>query len=108
MLAYKRRQDVGSRCSLQIRSKFAPNSHLVLHPVLVPLVEGEGIVDTNILDALDLHASLLELVDVPVQGSGGVSAGENVLSHENAPGYVLPVGSFPKSSDLHVEGAVIL
>ena len=81
---------------------------LVPHPVLVPLVEGKGIVDTDVLDVLDLEASLLELVDVPVEGGGGISTREDVLGHEDSPGHVLPVGSLPESGDLHVKGAVVL
>lgn len=77
-------------------------------PVEVPAMEGVGVVTTDGLDGVNFHASELALLDVPVEGSGGVSAGEDVLGHEETPVDVFPVGALTETGDLHQELTVFL
>ena len=64
-------------------------------------MEGVGVVTTDGLDGVNFHASELALLDVPVEGSGGVSAGEDVLGHEETPVDVFPVGALTETGDLY-------
>jgi len=46
-----------------------------------PLVEGERVVHTNVLNGLDLETGLLDLLDIPVERGGGGRAREDVTVH---------------------------
>ena len=81
---------------------------LVGHPVVIPFVQGVGVVAADVLDGVDLESSKLELAHVPVERSGSISSREDVLGHEESPGDVLPVGALAEASDLHQEKAVVL
>ena len=63
----------------------------VAHPVVVPTVERVRVVTADRLNRVDLEASDLQLLHVPVEGGGGVGTGEDVLGHEETPRDVLPV-----------------
>jgi len=61
------------------------NSVLVLDEVVVPHLDSMGVVHSLVADSLYFEASTFDLVDVPVEGAGGIRSGEDVLAHEDAP-----------------------
>ncbi len=79
------------------------NGVLARHPVVVPLVQRVRVVATDFFHRLHGKPRQLQLPNVPVQGSGGIGTGENVLVHEETPGDVLPVGALAQTGDLHEE-----
>jgi len=76
-------------------------------PVIVPTLDGGGVVDTDGLDAVDLEAGTLALVDDPGERAGGVGTGEDVFAHEAAPEEILILPSATETSDLEVEDTII-
>mmetsp|Transcript_28137 Transcript_28137/g.85994 ORF Transcript_28137/g.85994 Transcript_28137/m.85994 type:complete len:216 (-) Transcript_28137:744-1391(-) len=56
---------------------------------------------------MDLETGFLELLGVPIEGRGSISAGEDVLRHEESPLDVLPVGTLAQTGHLHEEEPVI-
>lgn len=81
---------------------------LIGDPVAVPSPKGRRVVDANGVDHLDLEAGALELVDDPAKGAGCVSAGEDVLVHEETPGEILELPGLAKTGDLEEEDAVVV
>jgi len=65
-------------------------------------------VNTDGVDALDLKASTLELVDDEAKRSGSVSTGEDVLVHEQTPDKVLVLPALPETGDLEEEDTIIV
>ena len=80
---------------------------LVGHPVVIPLVQSVGVVSADVLHGVNLESGKLELANVPVEGSRGISPGEDVLGHEQSPGDILPVGTLAKASNLHEEQSIV-
>src|SRR5207248_2689282 len=58
----------------------------VLHPVLVPAMDGHAVVDVDVLHAADLESGLLELCGHEREGKARVGARVDVLGHEHRPG----------------------
>ena len=58
---------------------------LVRDPVFIPSVNGGGVVHAKNIDAFDLEAGLLTLVNYPRDRAGSISAREDVFVHEETP-----------------------
>ena len=58
---------------------------LVGDPVLVPAVDGSGVVYTKDVDVLNFKSVGFDLVNDPSEGAGGVGTGEDVFVHEESP-----------------------
>lgn len=80
----------------------------VAHPVAVPAPESSTVVNTNGVNALDLEASTLKLVDSPAERSRGVSTREDVLVHEKTPDEILVLPRLADTGVLHEEDTVIV
>lgn len=80
----------------------------VAHPVPVPAPQSSRVVNTNGVDGLDLEASALELVHNEAQRSTGISTGEDVLVHEQAPDEVLVLPGLAETSYLQEKDTVVL
>lgn len=80
----------------------------VAHPVAVPAPKGSTVVNTDGVNALDLEASALKLVDGPAERSRGVSTREDVLVHEKTPDEILVLPRLTDTSVLHEEDTVII
>lgn len=81
---------------------------LVGEPVPVPSPEGSRVVDTNGINTLNFPAGLLALVNVETERSGSVSAGEDVLVHEQTPDEILKLPRLAETSDLEEENTIIV
>lgn len=62
----------------------------------------------NGVNALDLEAGALELVDNPAKRGGRVGAGEDVLVHEQTPDQILVLPRLAQTGDLQEEDTVII
>lgn len=58
---------------------------LVGDPVLVPAVDGSGVVYTKDVDVLNFKSVGFDLVNDPSEGAGGVGTREDVFVHEESP-----------------------
>ena len=63
--------------------------------------------NTDGIDALDLKASALKLVDDETKRSRGISTGEDIFIHEETPDEILKLPSLAKTSDLEEEDTII-
>mmetsp|Transcript_130298 Transcript_130298/g.363020 ORF Transcript_130298/g.363020 Transcript_130298/m.363020 type:complete len:443 (-) Transcript_130298:307-1635(-) len=82
-------------------------------PVQLPRVEGPAVAEAHVLHGLNLEAGLLQVGDHPAERCGRVSAGEDVLLHEEAPDKlfvaVVALGvAALQAGDLDVEDPVVL
>ena len=64
---------------------FLDNRVLVLDEVMVPHFDSVSIVGTLVTNSLDFKTTTFNLVDIPVEGAGSISTGENVFTHEDSP-----------------------
>lgn len=80
----------------------------VAEPVSVPAPESSRVVNANGVDALDLEAGALELVDNPAKRSGSVGAGEDVLGHEQTPDEILVLPGLSQTSVLQEEDTIVV
>jgi len=82
------------------------NSLLVLYNVVVPLLDGMGVMNTLVAHAHDLKATPFQLTSVPVHRAGGIGTWEDILTHEVAPNeiFVSPVAAEP--GNLQEEDAI--
>jgi hypothetical protein len=64
---------------------FLDNRVLVLDEVMVPHFDGVSVMCTLVTNSLDFKATTFNLVNIPVERAGSISAGEDVLTHEDSP-----------------------
>lgn len=81
---------------------------LVAHPVSVPLPQGRGVGNTNVVKGDNLEASRLQRADNKGQWGGSVRTRENVLVHEQAPHQVLVLPAFSQTRVLQEEDTIVL
>ena len=80
----------------------------VAEPVAVPAPERSGVVHANGVNALDLEAGALAPVDDEAKRGARVSAGEDVLVHEETPDEILVLPRLAETGHLQVEDAVVV
>lgn len=61
------------------------NLLFVFHPIVVPSVNGNTVMDSTVFDSVDFESLSLKLVRDPVEWAGGISTGENISVHEETP-----------------------
>ena len=78
------------------------------HPVAVPPPQSSRVVHTDGIDALDLKAGSLELINKPAKRGGGVGTGEDVFVHEDAPDEIFVLPGATETGDLEEEDTIVI
>lgn len=84
------------------------NNCLIFDDVVVPKFDRLGVMNALVANTHDFETSAFELARIPVHGTGGICARENVLTHKVAPNQILILEVAPKSRNLKEENAIIL